>query len=321
MSVGIHAVRYVLGEQRRISALRACEVDRSELVRLAASGVLHFRQAQESLLELALAPALDTLNASGLSSTEIDALLLLTNSYKAEAFGEEMGNELLRRLGLINAYLHGVYLQGCADLILGLKTAQALVASGQCRHILMIVTDKVGEAGVPVVMCGSTVHSDAASSCLVSHGDDARYRLGSAAIIHAPVATQNGDDTTGGANEPLAPKYACLAMERALAANRISREEIDLVLTNNLNQFFFTQVGEWLGLERRKIFDANLSAVGHCLASDILINLASLVEPSGEEERRNILLFATSRRSYAAMTLTRSGAPRSDCPLPINGGQ
>jgi 3-oxoacyl-[acyl-carrier-protein] synthase III len=301
---GLHAVRYVLGERTPIANLRAAGVANIDLIRLASSGVHCFRQTDRGILDLAISSARLSLGDSGIPPREVDGLLFLTSSFKHPEYRESFGSELIRRLQLINACAHGICLQGCASLILGLRTAQAMIVSRQCRHILVVVADKICETGVPRVMPDAIVHSDGASSCVVSDEPN-RYRLEESCILHDCECRDDGSPYALGDPERRA-KHSFEVTSRVLRSSRVSIEEIDLVITNNINDHFYVWLRKALGMEASKIHDADLAATGHCLASDILIALAGILAARGSRLPRKVLLFASSQFSYAAMLLTAS---------------
>lgn len=304
MAVAIYSIESALGDETPIAALRAAGVPNAELVRLAATGLVNYRRSGLGLLDLATAAARATLTRSGLRPDSIDALLFLTCSHKHPEFGEEMGGELVRRLGVTRAHLLGLCLQGCAGLIAGLTTARAMVSSGHCRHVLLIVADKICDTGVPRVMPNAVVHSDGASSCVVS-GGPGRYRLGEAAIV-PDCEPPAGPDSAEPPPERRR-RYAARAAVEALRRNDLAIGDVDLVVTNNLNQHHCAWLARALGVEYERVYGGHLGAIGHCLASDILISLGGLdagVTPRGPGA---ILLCASSQTSHAAMVVTTTG--------------
>ncbi len=287
MQIGIGSIGYVLGDSTPLSALKAEGSSHRDLLELAGGGFRFYRRSGESLEDLAMGAAQASLLAGGLAGRDIDALLLSTNSYKSPEFSPCFGHRLASVLGI--GHVLGCFLNGCADAMLSLKTAAALVRAEEANNVLVVIVDKVCEAGVARVMPGPVVHSDGAAACVVGRNSGV-YRMGRVLLF---------EDASAGE-----PGAWLRVVEAALRESEWTPGDLDLVITNNLNAQFSWRLARALDIPPAKVFNANVEEVGHCLASDILINLASVA--GAETEARRILLFATSEGSCGAGTLERT---------------
>lgn len=295
--VGISAIAKVLGDSVPASKLQADGVDRRSLVELLARGIYNYSESKISMFEMALESAKKTIESSKHNKDDIDVLLLLTNSSQSSEFSENFGHRLLTELELHNAYLHGACYQDCGDLILGLKTAKALILSKEALNVLVVVVDKVFDGGYPRLVGNSVIHGDAASSCIVSESH-IQFKLG-------PIVIRNNTNIQGSTDSILdfedgLKSYSVNITKDVMAQSNISLSDIVLVITNNFNRVFSSRFSQFIGVRDDIVFTENISKTGHCLASDILINLSDI----GHEHKNGpALLFASSKRSYGALII------------------
>lgn len=294
--IAIHGIASCLGEEVPISSLHAEGLSREILVQLAVRGVSRFHRAERSLLELAEASARATLCAAKLAAEDIDVLLFASNSLRVEDHQLDISHCLLRALDLDRAYVHGICFQNCGDCILALRTAEGLVASGQARRVLIVFADRVCDAGVPRILRHAYIHSDGAASCVVERAA-AGFAIGRSAIEHSAERRPNDpDDPDSLMNLDInLDRFAERARARFVDGSVVP---FDRIITHNINRIFNHRLARLFGVPAEQV--VGTEGLGHCLASDVLINLAAL-----EDGARNVLVFTPTRRSFGVMALSR----------------
>jgi len=287
--VAIRGIASCLGNSIPTSSLIQDGIEPALVLQLAVKGTKSFRRSTETLFEMAMSTGLKSLKRADVTPASIDVLLFSSNSMGSAEFREDISHRLLRALGLSEAYVHGVCFQNCGDGILALRTAQALVASGQAKRALVIFADRVCDAGIPRIVKNAYIHSDGASSCVVEvHA--VGFQIGRCRIIHS----QEEEIADPFDIEVNLDGFARRA--KAMFAGEDGRG-IELLVTHNINQIFNHRMARIFGLPPGKII--GFEGEGHCLASDILINLGSLEDSHG----KRILVFAPTRRSYGVLEL------------------
>ncbi len=293
--IAIHAIASCLGEEVPISSLRAEGVSREILLQLAVRGVNRFHRARRSLLELAETSARATLHAAKLTASDIDVLVFASNSLRAEDHQTDISHCLLRLLELDRAHVHGICFQNCGDCILALRTAEGLVASGQAKRVLIVFADRVCDAGVPRILQHAYIHSDGATSCVVERGA-AGFAIGRSAIEHS--AEREPNDLMD--LELNLDRFAERARARFMDGSVVP---FDHIITHNINRVFNHRLARLFGVAAEHV--VGTEGLGHCLASDVLINLSCLERGAA----RNVLVFTPTRRSFGVMALSRD-APK-----------
>lgn len=221
-----------------------------------------FHKTQRPASELALASARKTLAAARLTAGDIGAVILCSTSFPA-GDGVHLGycNTVLGELALFNKPTFGMTLNRCGTLLSAISVAADLVAARR-EAVLVICADVI--ANEPDRFQNYAILSDSASSCVVTADGHAGY--GIVHKIHTSAhATIN--DTGGG--------LAHDASQRLLAASGNDPRSIGKVFHDNLFLPVISMREQMAGFSKDQLYLDNIAAVGHCFASDSLINLAT----------------------------------------------
>lgn len=292
----VRGVASQLGAHQPLSSLLSEGTPRRQLVQLAARGATGFHRAEQSIGELARAAARGALHRAEHDPAEVDVLLFATNSARSPEFDGDVAHELLGALGLERAHTHGVGLQNCGDGALALRTAAALVDSGQARHVLIVIADKVCDAGVPRIVNDAYLHSDGASACLVSGGGSG-YRIAATRILQAVAAP--GQAIRADPMDIDVHLERFIEQGRAWVAQtmgvRVGPEHA--LISHNINRIFNHRLARAFGLAEERVLGRFTR--GHCLASDLLMNLEVLAAAPTVP----VWVFAPTHRSCGLMLL------------------
>ena len=85
---------------------------------------------------------------------------------------------------------------------------------------------------------------------------------------------------------------------------KIGLEDIHYIITNNYNKINAVKLSSFFDVKPSIIYTDMIKHMGHCLASDILINIKSIQENGGLTSKSNYFAFAASLRSYGGLILS-----------------
>jgi alkylresorcinol/alkylpyrone synthase len=139
--------------------------------------VLHARFAQHAPL-LATQAAERALLSAELVASEIDAVIVSTcTGYLCPGLTSQVSERLGLRANALGLDLVG---QGCSAALPNLRTAQALLDSGQCRHVLSICVEVCSAAFYldddPGVLISACLFADGAGAAVLSSQPSAQFR-------------------------------------------------------------------------------------------------------------------------------------------------
>ncbi len=303
----LHDLSYELGVHRPTLSLKEEGVPREAILELLVKGADGYRHSVDSLLQVALRTAQATLQKTHVGREQIDVLLFGTNSLNSPEFRQDFGHALLTGLGLSHAYVQSVGFQNCGDSVPILRTAHALVESGTARNVLVLIADDVTAAKVPRILKNSYLHSDGACACLVT-ATPRGFRIGNSAVLHVPASDRGAADLYD-----LEGNLASLLERAAQSAASFggAAEAPAFVVTHNMNRLYNQRVADVFGVPRDRVF-GNFP-LGHCLASDVLVNLCRLGREHFLEQGQRGILVVPTRRSVGVLGLTYH-APEAPAP-------
>ena len=299
--VYLHGLTYLLGQARKTTDL---DLDRISTIELLAKGVEGYRKAELGLIDTAVTVARDCLKKSGIALESVDMVLFGSNSLSAPEAAHDIGHSLVSILGLRRAHAQLVGFQNCGDSVPILRTAQAMVRSGMAKNVLIVMADDTDAASLPrVVGANSYLHSDGASACLVNERVG-QFELVDSAVRHINVDT--GFDFDPMDLETHLQTLLHEARDLLLQGGSIDLEDQrTLVLTHNMNRLFGVRVAHAMGIPSSRVFAQ--PSLGHCMASDALINLAKVANDRRLADGSACAVVVPTRRSVGVLTLKYVG--------------
>ncbi|MEU8588238.1 3-oxoacyl-ACP synthase [Streptomyces sp. NPDC048664] len=286
----LSAPAYVLGEQETDhSALpgleeRARRLEMQPNARLWGWGTVH--RTTRSLEELAVESGRRTLAEAGADPASIDCLILCSTRFPG---GPSTHGALVRTvmaglgLGSGTAFT-GITLNRCTNLLTALRTAEALVAAGQYRRVLVITTDRVTDEAER--MESFALFSDGAASCLVG-----TEPLGENAYGVVAGATAQDPDALDWSSE-ISSDLARAVNDRILADAGMKLGDIHGLLHLNLFKPVVVLKERQAGFAKDQLYLDNITRFGHCFAADPLINLVDRAAGGGVRPDGHYLLAA-----------------------------
>src|SRR5262249_54057509 len=126
-----------------------------------------YRRTGRSLAELAVAAGRATMGTAGADPSTVDALVLCCTRFPggAETHGSFVA-QIAAGLDLPDVAFTGITLNRCTGLLAAIDVAEAYVASGRHRTVLVVTTDRVADEGTR--LHPFALFSDGAAGCLVS---------------------------------------------------------------------------------------------------------------------------------------------------------
>jgi predicted naringenin-chalcone synthase len=200
--------------------------------------ILHARYAKHAPL-LATHAAERALANAGTDRNAIDALLISTcTGYLCPGLTSYVDERLGLRADLLNLDLVG---QGCAAALPNLTTAQALLASGRCRHVLSICVEVCSaalyfenDAGVLISAC---IFGDGAGAAVLSNTASGKrsieWKIASSFLAPNDRDLLRFEQKAGMLRNVLTPqvpalaaKHAASVFEDVLARSNLPRKDV-----------------------------------------------------------------------------------------------
>lgn len=236
------------------------------------AGFVTYHWSEGPLVELMAASAARTLARSGVPGSEIDTVLLATDSLPPDRAAHRVVSELLEETGMGRATVITVGLMDCATAMAAVGTAASLVRDGTARHVLVVSGDlaDASTGGQRVVAGGVAIASDGAASALVSAEAAGLPVL--AMAHHAAPEQESGD---GPAQRQLTSRVnAYRELFARLSARHPFLPARTLVLPSNFARHVMRMYLAEAGFTADRMVLEGVGRIAHCQGSDPLINLA-----------------------------------------------
>lgn len=246
----------------------------------------------ESSSSLAIRAGVMALESANVLPEKIDLIIVCTSTpdilFPATACFVQKG------LGAINAAAYDISAV-CSGFIFGLSIAEQYIKSGRYSHILIIGSEtnsrivdwsdrtscilfgdgagavllKRSESDKPKGLLSSHIHSDGEMSGLITVPGG----IGKTGVSHSAI--NNGDyfiKMSGNATFKVAVKRMTEVSLEALEFNKLSIENVDLVIPHQANRRIIEAVIEKLGISSKNVF-INIDKYGNTSAASIPIAL------------------------------------------------
>lgn len=224
------------------------------------------RRTERSIEDLAVESGRASLDAAAFEPDSVDGLILCSTRFPGGprthgAFVET----IMGGIGLDHAAFTGVTLNRCANLLVALRLAQALVVAGQHRRVLVVTTDRITDESTR--MENFALFSDGAAACVVSDepGEGESCEILGSTSAQLPRALDWSNE--------ISPHLAREVNERLLGPLDMKSGDLDGLLHANLYKPVVALKERQAGFTSEQLFTDNIARIGHCFAADPLINL------------------------------------------------
>lgn len=238
---------------------------------------------------------------------------------------------LQERLGIPTTAGALDYNLGCSGYIYGLALAKGLIAAGIARNVLLLTGETYTKYIHPADKGNQSIFGDAASASLISTdglleiGDFALGTDGKGAgnlIVETGCARHRASIPEEGRDEGgyvKAPDYLYMngseifnftltavpaLVDRVLAANGLSKEDVDLFVLHQANKYILTTLRKVMGIAKDRFY-VNLENTGNTVSNTIPIALKQLMDEDALKEGMRVLVSGFGvGYSYGANILT-----------------
>ncbi len=244
----------------------------------------------------------------GLGDLAISHVLLLTSRLRwpdgVEAFST---GRFIEEIGLGSAEVWGLGLTQCSGLHSAVQLASALVQGGRAEAVLVACVETAGPQDNRLVFAGTSVHSDAAATFILSSEPVGATSLKVLASESFTAPALSRIDPIRQLNRYMADySDGCSQVARACArAAGRDLDEFRWLVLNNYNNRVNRGVAELLGFSWTDVGSvmAATQDLGHALSVDNLINLAALLNFGHTSRGDGILMLGTGPNRWGATAL------------------
>ena len=252
----------------------------------------HVAGEDETALDLAAAAAERLFVRERIDPASVGGLVLCTQTRDVPL--PSPACLLQRRLGLPTACAALAIDHGCSGFVYALSLAKGLLATGVARRVLVVTAETYTKYLAPDDKSTRAVFGDGAAATLL----DADDLPGIGAFVFG---------TDGRGAEHLTVRDGRLFMDgpeifdftleivprtldEVLAANDMTREDVDLYVFHQANAFMLETIREVTGLPRDRFY-VNLETTGNTVSSSIPIALAQLRESGRLTDGMRVVLM------------------------------
>ncbi len=300
--VFLKAPHYVLGEieeeHTAISNLPARIAELRILPKANFWGWGRIRRTRRSVESMAIESGTATLLAAGIDAASVDALVLCSTRFPEATESHGLFVEtIMTGIGLDSADFIGLTLNRCTNLLAGLRTADAMVASGRHRRVLVITTDRIADEAAR--MEKFALFSDGAASCAVTDEHDGRagFELVSSAAAHNIAEL----DWSNEINSDLSRQVN----ESLLTPLGMKAGDVSGLMHANIFRPIVVLKEMQAGFTPAQLYTGNITRVGHCFAADPLINLVDRAAAGQVQDNRYYMLASSVPGSRIGVLLRK----------------
>jgi|SRR5690554_28733 len=304
----LSSIAYELGDAHPIQELIG--EDKQAMKKLLDSGEFEFylKTSERTAYDLANKAIEQTLANCEISGRDVDTVIFATDSFKSVRDTMTFFSELCRQHGLEQAYPILVSMSECANFHVALETAVNGIKTGSAQNVLLVTVDKAELASPDTRLVGGGigVMSDAAASCLISTQVDDGFAIEGIAKEISPELLQGEISDV----EELMLRveknnqiFSTLFQKQRKKNAGFSAEDIKVVIASNISSGVLSVFMSEANLKYSQIMTKNNRKIGHCLASDCLINLQDYVASSTANNNDLFLLYGAGPITWGGALL------------------
>lgn len=196
------------------------------------------------------------------------------------AYPQSPLRQVVDALGLRDADTFTMNEQACASGLLAVDMAGGLLAEdGDVDALALVIVGEKTYGAVSTFIPGMAVLGEAVAAILVA-ADGTRNRMLSYSATTVPIPNSGlvMDKEAVRAFGEIYGTTLASTIEQALAAARITAEDLTLYLPHNVSKLLCLQTAKSLGLDATQVITENIGQLGHCWGADPFLNYATAVE-------------------------------------------
>lgn len=261
---------------------------------LSKTGIASRHMASEgiSALDLAEKAAKGLLSFGGIGTSEIEYLLLCTQSPEYRL--PSTACLLHERLGLRKNAGALAFDHGCSGFVYGLSLAKGLIAGGMAKNVLLVTAETYTKYIEQQDKSTRTIFGDGAAAVLIDETTASKIGAfsfgtdGSGAdklIVRDGKLFMDGPEIFNFTLD-IVPK----TMDDVLAKNSLTHGDIDFYVFHQANKFMLDTIRKVNGLPRDKFY-VNLETTGNTVSSTIPIALKQLQDAGTLQDGMKVMLM------------------------------
>ena len=262
----------------------------------------HIAAEDETAGDMAEKAARNLFEEYGVSPTEIDFVLLCTQS--PDYFLPSTACVLQHRLGIPTSAGALDYNLGCSGCVYGMAMSKGLIAAGIAKNVLLLTAETYNKYLHPSDKGNRSIFGDGAAACLIStkgiaeigefslgtDGSGAEKLIVKTGAARCKAATGKSDvddeghvryddylymDGSGIFNFTLdaVPEM----MREILSKNALEKEEVDYFVFHQANKFMLNTIRKFCALPNDKFY-VNLEETGNTVSSTMIIALKQCLD-------------------------------------------
>lgn len=296
MSIGIEVIEYILPENRRnLEELEAAGALETSADRLREFGFEYAFTSKQDAFGLASQATAALLKNYDIDPEKIGALFFagaITSSHSVNQSKEFLSSfnypacRLQYDFGLLNATVAGISQTGCMGMMTAVKCAADFLATSNAESALCVSADVFPPQAKREVIYN--LISDGACALLVR-------KKATRNLLRAHRQKTKGYywDCVARRNEIIAAYFptACNVVGETLAEAGTDRNELAWIIPHNVSRRSWQILLSLLGISPERLFDENISAIGHIIAADNFINLKDATDRGKIKPGDKLLLF------------------------------
>jgi 3-oxoacyl-[acyl-carrier-protein] synthase-3 len=302
----LSSIAYSLGEAQSIHELVESDAEALAKVVNGREFECFLKSENRTAYQLAEDAIEQSLASCELTPEEIDTVIFATDSFKSVKETMEFFAGLCARHQLDNAYPVLVSMSECANFHVALELAVNAINTGSANNVLLVTTDKAELASpyTRLVGGGIGVMSDAAASCVISSQVEDGFAIESISKVIAPELIRG--EVSGARELMIRVDKNSELFELLFDAQCAVQEEfadIKAVIASNISSSVLSVFMSETGLKHSQIMTDNHARLGHCLASDCLINLLDYVADKNAKSNERFLLYGAGPITWGGAIL------------------
>lgn len=274
----------------------------------------HIAETNETAGDLAEKAALKLFQEYNISPTDIDFLMLCTQS--PDYFLPSTACILQNKLGIPTTSGAFDYNLGCSGCIYGLALAKGLIMSGSAKNILLLTAETYNKYLHPTDKSNKSIFGDGAAACLISTDGFAEIGefvfgtdgSGAENLIVKTGAARSKEQTgfyetddeghtkyddylymNGGAIFNFTLDIVPTLINKILSKNNIIKDDIDYYVFHQANKFMLNTIRKVCVIPKEEFY-INLEETGNTVSSTILISLKDCIDKKILRNAQNIMI-------------------------------
>ncbi|NEM07785.1 ketoacyl-ACP synthase III [Geodermatophilus normandii] len=246
----------------------------------------------ETLQEMAVAAGGKALAASGLSSDEVDLVILASASLKEPIPG--IGPQVAHRLGIPRPGAFDLN-AGCAGFCYALEVASAAIRAGSARNALVVGVERLTDVVDQTDRSTAVIFADGAGAAVVGASDEpgiGPVAWGSDGDQFSAIEIAAGTGTMTMAGQAVyrwATTRLTDTLIQAMEAAGVGPEDIDVFAPHQANLRIVESMSKKLGFGKETVVARDVVQSGNTSAASIPLALTALME-SGEAKSGDLTL-------------------------------